>query len=195
MKRSDLFRRYAEVIDMCEGTNVRPLLCVRVSGENVSTEPCFNGNAAAYTFALAIVEDKPVFAGDVLYDEFGPIQIIDRDNGNNVTCRSTDPKSRDFYIGAHELKAYSWKKPDPFAELLQAKAEGKRVVFFCFGEWIDTNGIDTVNFKPESYRVVEHDESHKFTYLAPRRITCSELTINLKKDGITGKITAEVIDD
>jgi hypothetical protein len=30
MKKSDLYREYARVIDMCEGTDVNPLKCVKL---------------------------------------------------------------------------------------------------------------------------------------------------------------------
>ena len=67
MKKSDLYRERARVLDMCEGTNVDPDKCVKVDGTPILTTPSFDARGDRYSFAVAIVEDKPVFVGDELY--------------------------------------------------------------------------------------------------------------------------------
>lgn len=71
MKRSDLFREYARVIDMCEGTEVDPSRCVKVDGKEWGRIAIrgikFDSLPESYDFALAIVEGKPVFKGDEVY--------------------------------------------------------------------------------------------------------------------------------
>jgi len=69
MKRSDLYREWARVLDMCEGVDVAPNACVRFAGTELLDPSLFNANPEQYSFALAIVEGRPVFAGDVLYCE------------------------------------------------------------------------------------------------------------------------------
>lgn len=72
MKRSDLFREYARVIDMCEGTSVavedgikyRGKLMSEIGDEELSL---FVHHPEHYEFALAILEGKPVFKGDEVY--------------------------------------------------------------------------------------------------------------------------------
>lgn len=72
MKRSDLFREYARVIDMCEGTSVavedgikyRGKLMSEIVDEELSL---FVHHPEQYEFALAILEGKPVFKGDEVY--------------------------------------------------------------------------------------------------------------------------------
>lgn len=49
MKTSDLHRERIRVIEMCKDTNVSPLNCCK------------------YGFAVAIIENTPVFVGDKLY--------------------------------------------------------------------------------------------------------------------------------
>ena len=66
-KRSDLFREYARVIDMCAGTRVSPRECLKWKGEICRSIPTLNDDIDTYEFALAIVEDRPVFKGDVLW--------------------------------------------------------------------------------------------------------------------------------
>jgi len=71
-KRSDLFRQYARVIDMCEGTNVNALDCIKFNDRplverNKSNEPEFILDPSCYDFAIAILEGKPLFAGDTVY--------------------------------------------------------------------------------------------------------------------------------
>jgi len=72
VKKSDLYREYARVIDMCEGTGLEQFDCMKYMGRiyrdhNGSRNPSFDRPASEFSFALAIVEGKPVFEGDVLY--------------------------------------------------------------------------------------------------------------------------------
>jgi len=72
VKKSDLYREYARVIDMCEGTGLEQFDCMKYMGciyrdHNGSRNPSFDRPASEFSFALAIVEGKPVFEGDVLY--------------------------------------------------------------------------------------------------------------------------------
>ena len=68
MKKSDLFREWARVIDMCEGTNVDPGDCLRIDGTPCRLKnPRFNDDPECYTFAVSILEGKPLFVGDEVY--------------------------------------------------------------------------------------------------------------------------------
>jgi len=77
MKKSDIFREYARVVDMCEGTTVMPYHCVRFNGKDfdpntywfgvpglLACDPMVRGEI---TFAVCIIENKPVFRWDRLY--------------------------------------------------------------------------------------------------------------------------------
>lgn len=65
---SDLHREWARVLDMCEGTGVDPRYCWKYSGMNVKKIPALDGrDLHKYEFAVAILEDKPVFVGDKIY--------------------------------------------------------------------------------------------------------------------------------
>lgn len=74
MKRSDLFRELVRVFDMCKGTGVDPIECVRMDGVISNTlEELVYGFLSGYytigyyTFAVAILEGKPLFVGDEAY--------------------------------------------------------------------------------------------------------------------------------
>ena len=68
MKRSDLFREWARVIDMCEGTGLDPIECLRIDGIPCHLKnPLFNDDPECYVFAVAILEGKPLFVGDEVY--------------------------------------------------------------------------------------------------------------------------------
>jgi hypothetical protein len=86
MTRADLFREYARVIEMCDdgGLVANDILkCVRVYGAaylDYKADYPFVSDLASdlvefeaecFTFALYIVENKPVFAGDYLYTPCG----------------------------------------------------------------------------------------------------------------------------
>lgn len=69
MKKSDLYREWARVLDMCEGTEVSPGLCWMLNGLGRGQDciPKFNSDDERYEFAVAILEGKPVFVGDKVY--------------------------------------------------------------------------------------------------------------------------------
>jgi len=94
MKKSDLYREYARVIDMCEADEISTYGCVKHNGIPLSGVPYFNNEPAKWEFALAIVEGKPVFEGDVLYDSKG--------NKYNI------PSGAEWY-----WNNYSWTQPKP----------------------------------------------------------------------------------
>lgn len=112
-KRSDLYREYAKVIDMCEGTNVKPYECVKSCGITLSCMPELDGEVHTYEFAIAIVEDRSVFIGDELwytytkdfatvvdvakYNEDGTVDTVRLNNGNNIG----------------NISELSWNKPKP----------------------------------------------------------------------------------
>lgn len=81
-KRSDLFRQYARVMDMCEGTNVSVLDCIKFSGRpwmklnKHNNEPEFSCDLSCYDFAVAILEDKPLFIGDTVYHSTNGKMVI-----------------------------------------------------------------------------------------------------------------------
>lgn len=69
MNQNDLYIKYARVIEMCKGTALEstPWLCVKYDGEVMFRHPAFDVTPKYYEFAIAILEDKPVFVGDTLY--------------------------------------------------------------------------------------------------------------------------------
>ena len=73
MKKSDLFREYARCVDMCEGTMISPKACFkydnRIYGLAWTGHPSFELEPEKYEFALAIVENMPVWEGNCLYSK------------------------------------------------------------------------------------------------------------------------------
>lgn len=74
----ELNREYwGRVHDMCEGTNVKPWECVRFNHPIMNKPRGFNGHPLfdqfsdehTFEFAVAVLEDKPVFVGDILFDK------------------------------------------------------------------------------------------------------------------------------
>lgn len=96
-KKADLHRKYAQINDMCEGTETPPYKCVKHKNNLMFAELIFTGKPEDYQFALAIVEGKPVFPGDVLYL---------KDGGNKITV---DIESEKKLIES----LLSWQPPHP----------------------------------------------------------------------------------
>ena len=114
MKKSDLYREYARlhreyarVIDMCEGAGIDPRLCWKYSGVIQSCSPLLNGTPEEYEFALAIVEGKPVFEGDVLYFD-GTCVAADI-----VVHRATADYIVDQKGGCWSIDKLHWTPPKP----------------------------------------------------------------------------------
>lgn len=66
-KKQRLLREYyGRVHDMCEGTNVKPRNCVKVSGDlwTIQDDPSFADVNSDYEFAISIINDKAVFADE-----------------------------------------------------------------------------------------------------------------------------------
>ena len=73
--QEDLYLEYARIIIMVReyneknGTNVKPWECVKLGNvfRREHGHPGFGGDPDDYTFAIAILEGKPVFVGDEIY--------------------------------------------------------------------------------------------------------------------------------
>lgn len=127
MKKSDLYREYARVIDICEsapygGAGIHPNDCVKHNDHRLSGVPYFNGEPAKWEFALAIVEGKPVFKGDdIWHEKYGQVKALEFKNHNLFA-----KKSESSYPICGCLGNYSWNPPKPktiTVELLRDDAE------------------------------------------------------------------------
>lgn len=67
MNQNDLYIEYARVIEMCKGTVLedKPWVCIKNEGRFVD-HPYFDMPPEFYEFAVAILEGRPVFPGDIL---------------------------------------------------------------------------------------------------------------------------------
>jgi len=125
MKKSDLHREYARVIDMCEGTGVIPFQAVKYRGTLSKYFLEFSHPTEDYEFPLAIVESKPVFRGDKLYNR----------NGSEFTAHKITKFGTGAIVNEGELigdvpKFCSWTPPKPATitvELLREDAEDIRM--------------------------------------------------------------------
>lgn len=108
---ADCVRELARVMDMTKDTKVGWQICLRQSGTpwwDVNGLPSFN-SPYVWTFAVAIVEDKPVFVGDTLWHADGiscVVQYVDRDNKIVV-------KSASYGCCNEHSTALSWNPPKP----------------------------------------------------------------------------------
>jgi len=105
MKKSDLYREWARVLDMCEGSNVSPYSCVKYQGGILLANPEFSDYPECYEFAVAILEDKPVFVGDKIYANNCVSQLT-------VVGKSTQQGY--IYVGDsvnYDISILSWNPP------------------------------------------------------------------------------------
>lgn len=143
-----LYEEYGRVIRMCEGTKVSPTICWCVSGYKFNSHPGFNGPPETYEFAIAIVEDKPVWRGSS--------ELYRKDNGEYVVpsaeWASTDLCS--VYCGGKNINInnLTWTPPNPNAKWKKLFEEGERVQCRSLGQdggWYECEKLDFANFTLE----------------------------------------------
>jgi hypothetical protein len=66
MTRADLVRKWASLVELCEGTFCRPEDALKVNGISGSI-PSFCQPGIAYEFAVAIIEDEAIFEYTEVY--------------------------------------------------------------------------------------------------------------------------------
>jgi hypothetical protein len=121
MTLSKLYEEAARVAKLIENTPIKMPSCIKHNGRVCTYYPQFNSDPSEYEFCLAIVENKPVFKGDVLWNV---------PNNFKFTADKSD------YIGGVQriiggslcawLEDASWSKPKPktvIVELLREDAE------------------------------------------------------------------------
>jgi len=120
MKKSDLHREWARVLDMCEGTKVDPNVCWGFWGNRTDQgAPEFIQDPGKYEFAVAILEDRPVFVGDT---------VLNKDTGAKYTISELSAESM--------MKNYSWNPPKKTFVLngveLPCPRRGEKAVYQSF---------------------------------------------------------------
>lgn len=113
IKRWQLYAAMSEVFRMCEGFNVNPWTCVKLIGRDNIDKFSFTEPPEGYTFAIGIVEDKPMWGGETVYTDLGiAVRILSNSPGMNpnmLKC-SVVGENTHIYISGYLL---SLKKPEP----------------------------------------------------------------------------------
>lgn len=70
------------IVPMAEAAGIDPWECVRLHGQSGGTHPEFTHSPCYYTFALTVLEKRPVFVGDRLYGKNLPITVLANEHFN-----------------------------------------------------------------------------------------------------------------
>lgn len=116
MKRSDLYREWARVLDMCEGTGVDPLLCWKYNGRYADHAPALIDPPECYQFAVAILEGEPVFVGDDVWTWDPPKRTFTL-NGEKLPCPVQPPADWGLLIGS---TMHYFKSEDDYKQIRNA---------------------------------------------------------------------------
>ena len=109
-QRELILHYWGTIHDMCSaynekhGTDVKPWECVNCGGPFYS-HPKFDAPAEGYEFAVAILEGRPVFVGDALYNGYGAYLRVTENCGfifENMSWTPPAPK-RTFTLNGVEL--------------------------------------------------------------------------------------------
>lgn len=113
-----LLRRWADMHEMCVGSSIKPYECVKCEGglkdgfkelyeDSIAIKDFASCYGWTYQFALCILENRPVFAGDVLYvNAFQNLTVTVKDICTNRDFLSVSDYGYDVLI-SH----LSWEKP------------------------------------------------------------------------------------
>lgn len=109
MKTNDLYLEYARVIEMCKGTALedKPWECVKLGEGTMTKHPNFIF-PDVYSFAVSILEDKPLFIKDRLYSRtnFNEYLVMNVDNTFIAFC------SHDDHVEKEDIhKELTWQPP------------------------------------------------------------------------------------
>lgn len=96
--KADLFREYARILDLVEGTSISPNDCVKFDSRILSNQNItFTADQEKYEFAVGIIENKSVFPNDIVYDENGKEYKVNK-NTNLSNYSLTLPKPKQFTL-------------------------------------------------------------------------------------------------
>lgn len=123
MTQAELFEEAARVARMVEGTGLKYWECVKYGGQIRTSPLTFVESADNYEFALALVEGKPVWKGDVLYS------IIAKGH-NKFTVEGLDSHGLLHGGGFHTtVNICSWSPPLLHAEWKKRYENGENLQF------------------------------------------------------------------
>ena len=127
MKVSDLHRKYAAALDLCEKHGVNKLYAIRFDGKFLSFLPNFDLSIDKYSFPVAVVERKPVFVGDKLFAPCGSEITIDeylfelvKENVLVEKLSWQPPKQKTFMLNGVEFVCPTRKKTEsnPYVQVI-----------------------------------------------------------------------------
>ena len=107
MKKSDLYREWARVLDMCESAGISTKNAWKFEGKFIGSDtPTFIEDPDGYEFLIESLEGKPVFVGNKLYLEGNiPYEVTNNTNPLWLLSRnpSWDPLKKTFMLNGVEL--------------------------------------------------------------------------------------------
>lgn len=115
MRQADYLRSYAAILDMCAGTNVDPLACIRTNAQKKTTVaiPHPWDEKTKFTFALGLVEGMPVFSGDAVWhsDDGWIVLTVNVPKGLKFSeCTWEIPEPPMFELGGKKFPCASKKR-------------------------------------------------------------------------------------
>ena len=134
------------IVPMAEAAGIDPWECVRLHGYTGGTHPEFTHNPDYYTFALTVLEKRPVFVGDRLYGKNLPITVLANEHFNlgdytwTPPTPKVTPKKRTFMLNGKELNSPVNKGKGDYL----TRVAGNE---FYFTNYDDRNALDNILYE------------------------------------------------
>jgi len=186
MTLKEYYEQYAKVMLLChEYIHIHPEECIKCNGTPLIDLQFSFDESDDYTFARAIIEDRAVFAGDVLYwtTNKHSITVDEFMNLDSEFLTWTDPKIIE----------------DPYLEFKTAFADGRRIVWKDRNNrWHDAEKDEQGNFFPlgyvlplDCYKIIPYDTKESALYYTP--ISDEAVRLQFTRSQIDNSLTVEIL--
>lgn len=134
------------IVPMAQAAGIYPWECVRLHGQSGGTHPEFTHSPGCYTFALTVLEKRPVFVGDRLYGKNLPITVLANEHFNlgdytwTPPTPKVTPKKRTFMLNGKELNSPVNKGKGDYL----TRVAGNE---FYFTNYDDRNALDNILYE------------------------------------------------
>lgn len=175
MNTNELYKEYARVIKMCEGTELEdtPWQCVKLDNIELAAQhghPKFDDIPKNYKFAVAVLEGRPVFENDIVYrvgDGFEVfVERLIHDKNDRWQIKIEVNNNPALWTQNMFRQCFTWTRPTPKRTFtlngveLPCPDPGLDPLVNGFSMGIEINGYG------ESFAYASHDDAEKvFKYL------------------------------
>jgi len=132
--RADLFEAAAKMMRICDEAEIQHTFKFGgIRYTNIENRPLsFSHDSYMYEFPLAIVEGKPVFVGDELYEDGNKVVVVSKHpNCDSLQWLGVGAFKDEALLGM-PLEHWSWNPPTPATVMVELLREDAEFMFSAY---------------------------------------------------------------